>query len=252
VHPVEDLVPAAAAAGFAGVGLDWFSLRDAERRGRTVGELAALAADQGVRWTDLSALGLGADPDRDAGVAASMLRRCTALAIGVCGLVVSVPVDGAVRDRIARCADTFAAAGVRLALEPVPYTAVRTLDEARALVRDVGPARIGLLVDLLHLVRGGGSPADVEDLDPREIAAVQISDAPAGAPADLPTESREGRLLPGDGELGVGTFAEALARTGWSGVVSTEVLSAELRALPAPRLAAECAAAARRFFPDPD
>jgi len=169
----------------------------------------------------------------------------------VCGLVISVVPDDSVYDRIARFADTFAAAGVRLALEFVPYTEVRTLDAARAVCDRVGRAECGLLIDTLHLARSGGSAADIAELAPDEIAAVQLADAAAIAPADLPTESRESRLLPGEGALDIAGFAAALSRCGWTGVVSTEVLSAELRSLPAPALAEACAVAARRFFPEP-
>jgi hypothetical protein len=42
-----------------------------------------------------------------------------------------------------------------------------------------------------------------------------------------------------------------LSQCGWSGVVSTEVLSAELRSLPAAALAEACAVSARRYFPEP-
>jgi sugar phosphate isomerase/epimerase len=251
LHPAEELVRAAAATGFRGVGIDWFSLRDAERRGVCSESLAESAAALGLTWTDMSALGVGADAARDERAAASMARRCSVLGIGVCGLVISVAPDDSVYDRIARFAGTFAAAGVRLALEFVPYTEVRTLDAARAVCDRVGRAQCGLLIDTLHLARSGGSAADIARLAPDEIAAVQIADAVAIAPADLPTESRETRLLPGDGALDIAGFAAALSGCGWTGVVSTEVLSAELRARPAAALAKACAVSARRYFPEP-
>jgi sugar phosphate isomerase/epimerase len=251
LHPAEELVRAAAAAGFRGVGIDWFSLRDAERRGVSAESLAESAAALGLTWTDMSALGVGADAARDERAAASMARRCSVLGVGVCGLVISVPPDDSVYDRVAKFAGLFAAAGVRLALEFVPYTEVRTLDAARAVCDRVGRAECGLLIDTLHLARSGGSAADVAQLAPDEIAAVQLADAPAIAPADLPAESRESRRLPGEGALDLAGFAAALSRCGWTGVVSTEVLSAELRRLPATELAEACAVAARRYFPEP-
>jgi len=251
LHPAEELVNAAATAGFRGVGIDWFSLRDAERRGVSVESLGESAAALGLTWTDMSALGLGADAARDGRAAASMARRCAVLGVGVCGLVVSVALDDSVYDRIARSADAFAAAGVRLALEFVPYTQVRTLDDARAVCDRVGRAQLGLLIDTLHLARSGGSADDIAQLAPDEIAAVQIADAAAIAPADLATESRESRRLPGEGSLDLAGFAAALSQCGWTGVVSTEVLSADLRRLPAAALAEACAISARRYFPEP-
>lgn len=251
LHPAEELVNAAAAAGFRGVGIDWFSLRDAERRGVSAESLAESAAALGLTWTDMSALGLGPDAARDERAAASMARRCAVLGVGVCGLVVSVALDDSVYDRIARSADAFAASGVRLALEFVPYTMVRTLEAARAVCDRVGRAQLGLLIDTLHLARSGGTAADIAQLAPDEIAAVQIADAAAIAPADLATESRESRRLPGEGSLDIAGVVAALSRCGWTGVVSTEVLSAELRRLPAVALAQSCAVAGRRYFPEP-
>jgi len=251
LHPAEEMVNAAAAAGFRGVGIDWFSVRDAERRGVSVESLGESAAALGLTWTDMSALGLGADAAHDERAAASMARRCAALGVGVCGLVVSVALDDSVYDRIARSADIFAAAGVRLALEFVPYTQVRTLDAARAVCERVGRAQLGLLIDTLHLARSGGSADDIAQLSPDEIAAVQIADAVDIAPADLATESRESRRLPGKGSLDIAGFAAALSQCGWTGVVSTEVLSADLRSLPAAALAGACANSARRYFPEP-
>jgi sugar phosphate isomerase/epimerase len=248
VHPAEQLVAAAAEAGLPGVGLDWFSLRDAERRGVGVEMLAETAAALSLTWTDLSALGLGADATRDQRVAGVMARHCTVLGIGVCGLVISVPVDKAVVDRVARCAEVFSAAGVRLALEFVPYSEIRRLDEARELCDRIGREVCGVLVDTLHLVRSGGSVADVADLDATELAAVQIADCAGAVPPDLPTESREARLLPGEGTVDFPGLVAAFERIGWSGVVSTEVLSARLRRLPPAELAEACAVSARQFF----
>ncbi len=248
VHPAEQLVAAAARAGLRGVGLDWFSLRDAERRGVSAELLAELAAALGLTWTDLSALGLGTDATRDQRVAGAMARRCAVLGIGVCGLVISVPVDKSLDERVARCAEVFSAAGVRLALEFVPYSEIRRLDDARELCDRIGREACGVLVDTLHLVRSGGSVADVADLDAAELAVVQIADCVAAAPPDLPAESRESRLLPGEGAVDFPGLVAALDRIGWSGVVSTEVLSARLRRLPATELAEACAVSARRFF----
>jgi sugar phosphate isomerase/epimerase len=40
------------------------------------------------------------------------------------------------------------------------------------------------------------------------------------------------RALPGDGTLALDQFATTLLQRGWDGLVSVEVLSAELRTLP--------------------
>ena len=249
LHPLDRVLAAAAGAGFRGVALDWFTLRAAERAGAELSGIAERARDQGLAFTDLSAMGLGADASTDDRVASSMARRCAALGIPLCALVLSVPPSPAVYDRVARCADTFAACGVRLALEFVPYTAVRTLAEAREVCAQVGSARCGLLVDTWHLTRSGSSADDVAELGPHEIACVQVADAAPEPLADIADESRRSRLLPGDGVVDFAAVAAALTRVGYAGPIGTEVLSAQLSGRPPETVAEECFRAAAAYFP---
>jgi sugar phosphate isomerase/epimerase len=245
-HPLDRVLAAAAGAGFRGVALDWFTLRSAERAGLELSAIADVLRGLGLVVTDLSALGLGADASTDERVSASMARRCAELGIPLCALVLPVPPS---YDRIARVADTFAAAGVRLALEFVPYTAVRSLAEARAVCERVGYERCGLLVDTWHLTRSGGSPADLADLGPDEIACVQVADAAPSASDDLASESRRGRLLPGEGVVDFAAVAAALTAAGYDGPVGTEVLSVGLTAQPPDAVADACFRTAAPFFP---
>ncbi len=234
-YPVEEMLTAAAAAGFRGVGLDWFTLRDAEARGVTAEDLAGLAAGYGLTWTDLAAMGLDADDTKDERVARSMARRCVALGIPMCAIVSSLPPAEAVYARVAQCASIFNESGVRLALEFLPYSGIRTLADARAVCDRVGYEACGVLIDTLHLMRSGGTPADVAELRASEIAGVQLADAPTDQPADLADESRNARLLPGQGAFDTAGFVAALTGIGYTGTVSLEVLSARLRTLRADR-----------------
>ena len=248
-HPLERVLAAAAGAGFRGVALDWFSLRAAERAGTDAAAIAERVRDLGLVVTDLSALGLGADASTDERVSASMARRCAALGIPLCALVLMVPPSPAMDDRVSRVADVFAANGVRLALEFVPYTEVRTLAEARAVCERIGYERCGLMVDTWHLARSGGSPADVADLAPHEIACVQLADAAPEAADDLPDESRRSRLLPGEGVVDFAAVAAALTKAGYDGPLGTEVLDSRLAAQPPEAVAEACFRAARAYFP---
>lgn len=227
-HPLEELVPAVAAAGFTRIGLDWFTLRDAERRGvRT--DLGGLAP------AELCALGLGEDPAADGRVARSMARRCGELGIPVCVLSCAVPPSDPLRERIAAVADVFAAAGTRVGVEFVPYSGVRTLAEARSL-------GVPVVIDSLHLLRSGSRLTGAVD-----VAGVQWADGPADAPADLAAESREARLLPGQGAVDFAGLAAGLDALGYTGPVTVEVLSASLRTLPPAELARRAWAACRPY-----
>ena len=245
-HPLDRVLAAATGAGFRGVALDWFTLRAAERAGWGLPDLAARVRDLGLVVTDLSAIGLGEDASTDERVSVSMARRCADLAIPLCALVLTVPPS---YDRVARCADVFASAGVRLALEFVPYTAVRSLAEAREVCERVGYDRVGLLVDTWHLARSGSSPADLADLGANEIACVQLADAAPDAADDLPDESRRGRLLPGKGVVDFAAFAAVLGDLGYAGPLGTEVLSTGLAGRSPEDVAEACFRAASQYFP---
>jgi sugar phosphate isomerase/epimerase len=125
-----------------------------------------------------------------------------------------------------RCAETFARVaelareyGLRTLLEPMPYRAVATLDQAARIVSGVQGA--GVIVDTLHASRAGTPVADLPLLDPGLLPVLQLCDAPAEAPRGpspdglhpLQHEARFKRLLPGAGELPLDEFAAAMPPT---------------------------------------
>lgn len=104
--------------------------------------------------------------------------------------------------------------GLKTSLEFIPYSEVKTLAEAKEIVRGCGLANAGLLIDALHLDRSGGSPAELTQLQPGMLHYLHLCDAPAARPADLAAtrrEARGGRLYPGEGAL---PLAAVLAATG--------------------------------------
>jgi sugar phosphate isomerase/epimerase len=92
-------------------------------------------------------------------------------------------------------------------LGPVP-----TLADAVALATSGRYAGLRLLIDSLHLARGGESPADVAAIDPTLIGAAQICDGPAAWPG-MDAYFHEGafeRGIPGEGELPLIDFLHAI------------------------------------------
>lgn len=122
-----------------------------------------------------------------------------------------------------RAAETFAAFvadagsyGIRPLIEAIPYTEVSNLDEAVRIAE--GSEGGGVLLDVLHFQRYGGTLEDLRSVPPELFGYVQLCDAPLAPPdglprpselprgqstdgTDLQLESRAMRLLPGDGEL---------------------------------------------------
>ncbi len=97
-------------------------------------------------------------------------------------------------------------------LEFLRLSQVRSLREAATLVNSGQYPGLQILVDALHLARGGETPADVAALDPQSIGFAQLCDAPALSPDDegYMYEAMNERLAPGDGELPLAALLKAL------------------------------------------
>lgn len=211
-----ELIDAAAAAGFSHVGLrlvppapdpTWPSVVGDPQAERTIKQRLS---DTGVQVLDVEAFWLGPDTDVQAWAPAFAMGA----ALGARTLVVIC--DDPHRNRaidnfgaLAALADGF---GLQPALEFIPYTQVARLADALEIVNAVGLANAGLLVDLLHLSRSGGSPSDLSPIA-APITLAHVCDAPAAIPAtvdQLRREARSDRLYPGEGALPVRDFLAAL------------------------------------------
>jgi sugar phosphate isomerase/epimerase len=111
-------------------------------------------------------------------------------------------------------------------LEFLPIFSVGTLAEAAGIVRTIGAANLGVLIDTLHLDRSGSR---LEDAGGVALPYLQLADAGPVRPADdtgLRVEALEGRLLPGDGVLPLIDVLRAVPEV----PVSVELRSARLMA----------------------
>ena len=88
-------------------------------------------------------------------------------------------------------------------IEFMAYRGFGSLEEAVRAIELVDHPSLGVCVDVLHLVRSGGSAPSLRAVDPRLIGCIQLCDAPAASPepAQIPKEARFGRLYPGEGDL---------------------------------------------------
>ena len=112
-----------------------------------------------------------------------------------------------------RFAELAGAHGLTADLEFMPWTAVKTLSDAKKIVEAAGAANGGVLIDALHFDRSGSTVDDVRALDPSRINYAQICDGPVPYdPSDegLITIARNGRLLPGDGGIDLAGLIRAL------------------------------------------
>lgn len=136
------------------------------------------------------------------------------------------------------------ALGLGVAIELAPVTSMKTLEQTSRLVRTLNrPRQVGINLDVLHLYRSGAAPSDVSQYR-ADIVYAQICDGPLTRPQDeWRNEGGLQRDRPGEGQMDMQGFLDAVAGTPTSIEVPDQRRrlageSAQDRAL-ATRLAAE-------------
>lgn len=134
--------------------------------------------------------------------------------------------------RLRLCAQLLGAYGIRFGLEyvgphhlrtrwanPFIWTQTDTLE----MIGAIGEPNVGLLLDSFHWYTNGMTEEDIASLRADQIVHVHLNDAP-----DVPAEAAldNGRLLPAEGVIDLGAFLRGVAKTGYRGSVSQEVLTA--------------------------
>ncbi|MGL9622951.1 sugar phosphate isomerase/epimerase [Bradyrhizobium sp. U531] len=115
-------------------------------------------------------------------------------------------------DLFGRLCDEAARFGLHVGVEFMLYRDIRTWRDALDLIEAAGRPNAGLIIDTLHLYRGGGTPKDVAGVSANRIAYAQLSDAVQTSPElkDLPTEARGSRLHLGEGSIPLHELVDAL------------------------------------------
>lgn len=129
-------------------------------------------------------------------------------------------VNGLVRDpdesrrleNLGKYSELAHACGLRPMLEPVASSSLSTFSIAIDTIRRVGCGRLVLEVDILQLIRTGGTPADLLGVDMNLIGRAQICDGPLNAVLEPRYEAIEQRQIPGAGEFPLREFLQALPR----------------------------------------
>lgn len=230
----SDRVLAAAAAGFRGIGIGAVDYLDARRSEFSEEQLADYVDRHGLRVVELEFL---TDWWREADVRGVRLEEDLLFYLADLlhvpqinvGLFAEVPFE-VQHQQFRRLCTRAADHGVRVALEFMPYSSLRTLDQARELISRAGSDNAGLMLDAWHWHRSGGTLEELRTLSATEVFAVQLCDAAAVPAEDLRHEGRHGRLLPGDGVVDLTGFLAALGEIGVTVPLAVEVLSDELDA----------------------
>ena len=258
---LRDLVRAASAGGFQGISLWARDYRDARAQGLSDADIRALLGDHGLRVAEVDPLACwlpGSEPGPETPPLAADLYRLReddyyALAESVGARSINVVEIFGTREPAERIAEAFAGVCDRAAghgliahLEFLPWSGIPDLETAAAIVGAADRPNAGVTLDTWHFSRSQSQLSTLAKLPGHQVGAVQLSDAPATpAATDLPTESIEARLLPGDGDAGLREIVRVLDQIGSKAPIGVEVFSAGLRELPAEEIGRRAGEAAR-------
>ncbi|MBN3846001.1 MULTISPECIES: sugar phosphate isomerase/epimerase [Burkholderiaceae] len=174
----------------------------------------ARMADTGVRVFDLEIIRLGERFD-----ARDYLHFFeTGAKLGARAVLVGCDDSDPVRraQAFAALCELSAPFGLTANIEFMPWTAVKRLRDAVALVEEAGtPSNAGVLVDALHFARSDSTLDEVRALPRKWLHYAQMCDAPGGTPstdAELIHTARCERLLPGEGGIDLVALWNALPR----------------------------------------
>jgi 4-hydroxyphenylpyruvate dioxygenase len=159
----------------------------------------------------------------------------------VCSNISSVSLGGI--DRAAadfrELGDLAAERGLRVGFEALAWGKhVRDYRDAWEIVRRADHASIGVILDSFHALAPAFPIDAIASIPGDRIFLVQLADAPKLGLDVLPW-SRHFRCFPGQGDLPVSAFMEAVRATGYSGPLSLEIFNDQFRAGSAARTATD-------------
>lgn len=253
--PIDARVEAAAAAGFAGIGLFVDAWRRERDGGRSIGSLADTLDRAGIVVAEIEALrgwwateGAAFASCRDAEAVAFELAD----ALGVRYLQAIGPYDCGLDQAIegfASLCDRAGEHGLLVGIEWLPFTNIATEADAAAIVEGAGRVNGGYCADIWHHRRGADDVALLRALDPTKIFAVQMNDGPRQPVLDdYKADCMAGRVLPGEGDFDCVWFVGLLAELGVTAPISIEVCSEAMWTAPVEEAARACADAMREVL----
>ncbi|HEY3883065.1 MAG TPA: TIM barrel protein [Trebonia sp.] len=243
-----DRVAAAAAAGYAGIGLTANDYRDTLAAGWTDDTMRLRLREHGVRVTEVeSPWDWAGDPAQDEREQELLAHLAAAFAIDQLSVVLFARHDDDVMTRrLTRLCQVMAGARagqpVQVALEFMPYSSLRTLADAWRVVRACPVGNLSLLVDNWHVQRSGGL-SQLDAVPPEAVTSVQLDDVRDVPLADLTLESRYHRELPGRTAAGL---LRRVLDLGSRPRLAVELMSGHWDRRPASEVAAATWAAAVR------
>ena len=121
-------------------------------------------------------------------------------------------------------ADLGASSGLRYYLEPVAWTPLSSLGQAVDVIDAAERENVGLVLDFWHLWQRGATPEDIAGLNARVIFGVDFADS-LGPPGTGTPDQRSRCVWPGDGDIPLREWIDAVRSTGFDGWWDNELYS---------------------------
>jgi sugar phosphate isomerase/epimerase len=226
-------VKAASSAGYRGISIRPSEYNGARKEGLDDAAILELLADNNVEVTEIGLAttwlpGAGGRPgvDADEPTLWHMADLFKPRQLN-CAMWENHPLPDMIRGFGVLC-DRAAEKGMLVAMEFIPHSGIRDMLVGWEIVNGAARTNGGLIFDTWHFQRGGTPHEAITIVPPEKWYTLQLSDADATAWPEVAKESRNGRLLPGEGVIDFAGIVARLFDYGANPTISVEVISGAL------------------------
>lgn len=230
--PLPERLKAIAESGFEGVGLWVSDVDEFISQGGSLEEIGNLLREFNLEVPEICALGGWHLVDDKSGVKEEVEKigeMCRGIGIERSVLVCPVaweaeaPLERSVQDYRELC-EMGKEWGLIMGLEFLGMRkGINNPISAYEIVKEANCENGGVIVDVFHLLKGGGTPADLLSLPGEGIALVHFNDiSPDKA---LEEQSDADRVLPGEGKAPLKELIANLKKIGYGGWLSIEIFN---------------------------
>jgi sugar phosphate isomerase/epimerase len=242
-YPIEARARAAAKAGYTGMGLVY---DDLAHYAGTIGLQAVkrILDDNGIRHVEVEFLSDWfldkTDPRRKASdkvrgelMEAAAVLKARNFKVSPALMEETPPDIPRVRDEFAQLCEEARPIGTSVIMEMMPFTNVKTIDTAMAIIAGADQPNGGLLLDIWHLVRGGMDYSEIAKIPARFFKGIELDDADEKVVGTLFEDTRFNRRLCGEGSFDLPAFLQAAKAAGFDApYYGVEIINERFRRQP--------------------
>jgi sugar phosphate isomerase/epimerase len=228
-RPFEQILSAAAGAGFDGIGLTVGQCVSALERGIALDQIPERLTAAGLRVAELELIRL---------VETGPVPHVNGLVLELAGMLgpdrVHVAAWHGDRSQICKeLADVCSALpDTPVAFEFMAYNAVPGFTQAVELAEQTGAPNAAVVLDILHFFRTGSRFDELTEASLQRVAVVQLSDVVDRPRGDALDEARHRRTCPGEGTLDSVSFLRRVLEVAPMPPISVEPINDAYEALP--------------------